>query len=73
VEEARANSFAGKILGLEFRGPLSRLTVRLDGNGEGPAPLQVDLPSETVRRLGFREQADVPVHLPMDRMRVYPS
>jgi iron(III) transport system ATP-binding protein len=73
TEETDANTFAGRILGLEFRGPLSRLTVRLAGNGEAPPPLQVDLPSETVRRLGFRQEADVPVHLPLDRIRVYPS
>jgi iron(III) transport system ATP-binding protein len=69
--EDQVNTFAARILGLEFRGPLSRLTIRFAEDGAAAPPLQVDLASETVRRLGLQRETEVSVHLPVDRIRVY--
>jgi iron(III) transport system ATP-binding protein len=68
-----ANTLAGRVHGLEFRGPLFRVTLQLPGHARGLTLLQADLPTETARRLALRHEMDIPVHLPIDRIRVYPS
>ena len=64
------NTLRARVSGLEFRGPHYRLTLRLAGEGEAPT-LQADVPTETLRRLDIREDMDMAIQLPPDRIRVY--
>jgi iron(III) transport system ATP-binding protein len=68
-----ANTLPARILGLEFRGPLFRVSLQLSG-GEGVLPLlHADLPAEAARRLALHQEMEIPVRLPCDRIRVYPT
>jgi iron(III) transport system ATP-binding protein len=68
--EELSNSVTVRVSGLEFRGPHYRVTFRLSQIGDASA-LQADIPTETMRRMGIREDMDVGIHLPPDRIRVY--
>lgn len=70
-DETAGNSIPMRVRGLEFRGPLYRLSLRSpDGPGES-LTLQADVSTETVQRLAIHEGMDVAIHLPAERIRVY--
>jgi iron(III) transport system ATP-binding protein len=57
---------------LEFRGPRYRVSFHLSlGNGR-VWTIDAELPTEMIRRLGIQEDMEMAVHLPADRIRVYP-
>jgi iron(III) transport system ATP-binding protein len=68
--EEGPNTVTARISGMEFRGPHYRVTFRLAQAGSG-STLQADIPTEAIRRMEFREDMDIGVHLPPDRIRVY--
>jgi iron(III) transport system ATP-binding protein len=66
------NTVAARVSGLEFRGPHYRITFRLQA-GNGTSTLRADVPTEALRRLEIREDIDMAIQLPPDRIRVYAS
>jgi iron(III) transport system ATP-binding protein len=70
--EVRPNTVTARISGMEFRGPHYRVTLRLCPDGEAPT-LHADIPTEAITRMGLREDMDIGIHLPPDRIRVYTS
>jgi iron(III) transport system ATP-binding protein len=68
--EETPNTMTARVSGLEFRGAHYRVTFRLPQVGSD-STLQADIPTEAIRRLEFREEMDIGVHLPPDRIRVY--
>jgi iron(III) transport system ATP-binding protein len=70
-DDTAGNSIPMRVRGLEFRGPLYRLTVCFpDGAGES-LMLQADVSTETVQRLAIHEGMDVAISLPAERIRFY--
>jgi iron(III) transport system ATP-binding protein len=69
--ENGTNVLSARVSGLEFRGPRYRVTIRLPLGDAGVSTIQADIPIEMIRRLGIREDADVSIQLPADRIRVY--
>jgi iron(III) transport system ATP-binding protein len=67
------NAVPARVRGLEFRGPLYRLSVRLPLGKEDAWTLDADVPPEAVRRLELQEDMDIVIQLPADRIRVYPA
>jgi iron(III) transport system ATP-binding protein len=70
-DETAGNSIPMRVRGLEFRGSLYRLTVHFPEGDGASLTLQADVSSETVQRLAIREDMDLAIHLPADRIRVY--
>ena len=70
--EGRPNSVTARLCGMEFRGPHYRVRLELSQNGEVPT-LHADIPTEVIMRMGLREDMDIGIHLPPDRIRVYAS
>jgi iron(III) transport system ATP-binding protein len=70
--EERPNTVTARISGMEFRGPHYRVTLRLSESGEAPT-LHADIPTEAIKRMRLREDMDIGIHLPPDRIRVYTS
>jgi iron(III) transport system ATP-binding protein len=68
--EEAPNTATARISGLEFRGPHYRVALRLSANREAPT-LHMDIPTEAITRMGLREDMDIGIHLPPDRIRVY--
>jgi hypothetical protein len=56
---------------MEYRGSLFRIDLKRRASVENDAIITADVPSETVRRLGITLNSTLPVHLPVDRLRVY--
>lgn len=70
-----SSAIEATVRALEFRGPFYRLSLGL-ASGESAATeptLTMDLSSEQVRRLGVARDSRLPIHLPPDRLRVYPG
>jgi iron(III) transport system ATP-binding protein len=70
--EERPNTVTAQVSEMEFRGPHYRVTLRLSDNGGAPT-LRADIPTEAIMRMGLREDMDIGIHLPPDRIRVYTS
>jgi iron(III) transport system ATP-binding protein len=70
-DPSAANTLETRVRGMEYRGSLFRIDLMLPGSGSSPATITADVPSETVRRLGITLDKTMPVHLPVDRLRVY--
>jgi len=70
--EGTPNTVTARISGLEFRGPHYRITLRLSQTGE-TSTIQADIPTEAITRMQLREDMDIGIHLPPDRIRVYTS
>jgi iron(III) transport system ATP-binding protein len=70
-DPSAVNSMETWVRGMEYRGSLFRIDLMLPGSGTTPATITADVPSETVRRLGITLDKTLPVHLPVDRLRVY--
>ena len=68
--EETPNTVTARVCGLEFRGPHYRVTFRLPQIGDA-STLQADIPTEALRRMVLREEMDIDIHLPPDRIRVY--
>jgi iron(III) transport system ATP-binding protein len=69
--ETAPNALSARVGGLEFRGPRYRATFRLPLGDTDVSTIQADIPIELIRRLGIREDVDVSIRLPPDRIRVY--
>jgi len=70
--ENGTNALPARVDGLEFRGSRYRVTLHLPLGSTGGSTIQADIPIEMINRLGIREDADVSIRLPADRLRVYP-
>lgn len=69
---AGKNRLCARVCSLEFRGPHYRSTLRLHLGGEGNrSTIHADIPSEKIRRFGIKEDMDLYVQLPADRIHVY--
>jgi hypothetical protein len=72
ADDLRENGLCARVCGLEFRGPHYRSTLRLHLGGEGDSStIHADIPSEKIRRFGIKENMDLFVQLPADRIQVY--
>jgi iron(III) transport system ATP-binding protein len=71
--EAGANVVLGKVQGLEYRGAGYRLTLQLVLYGEERPLIEAEVSTETLRRLGLREDMVVSLTLPPERIRIYPA
>jgi iron(III) transport system ATP-binding protein len=70
--ERPRNALPARVDSLEFRGSRYRVGFHLSlGNGHA-SRLDADFPTELIRRLGIREEMELAIHLPADRIRVYP-
>jgi iron(III) transport system ATP-binding protein len=69
--ENATNALSARVGGLEFRGPRYRVTFRLPLGNAIDSTIQADIPIEMIRRLGIREDAEVSIQLPAERIRVY--
>jgi len=70
--ESPRNALPARVGVLEFRGPRYRVSFHLSlGNGHASS-IDADFPTELIRRLGIREEMELAIQLPADRIRVYP-
>lgn len=67
------NLLQTRVEALEYRGSLFRIDLKLPASAGNDTLIAADVPSETVRRLGISPRSSLPVHLPVDRLRVYES
>jgi iron(III) transport system ATP-binding protein len=65
------NTVLTQVQQLEYRGPLFRVALKLQGCAEKAAVIEADVPSEKIRRLNINPAMTLPVQLPSDRLRVY--
>jgi iron(III) transport system ATP-binding protein len=65
------NTLKGQVASLEFRGPLYRLTLRLDNAPEDCPEVTADVSARVAGRLDLTENAPVQVVLPPDLVHVY--
>ena len=65
------NLLETRVAAMEYRGSLFRIDLKRRASMENEATITADVPSETVRRLGITLNSTLPVHLPVDRLRVY--
>jgi iron(III) transport system ATP-binding protein len=65
------NSLETRVAGMEYRGSLFRIDLTLPDSVNTATTITADVPAETVRRLGIEPDKRLPVHLPIDRLRVY--
>jgi len=56
---------------MEYRGPIFRVALRLPMGEGASSVIESDIPSEKISRLAIRAQTEVPIHFPMERLRVY--
>jgi iron(III) transport system ATP-binding protein len=66
-----ANTLHTRVAAMEYRGSLFRLNLRLNGMHQEPLHLEADVPAEKIRRLNIRTDMELPVELPLNRLRVY--
>lgn len=69
--EIKPNVIRAKVESIEYRGPLFRVALRVPFGGERGVSIESDIPSERIGRLDIRENMDLPIHFPTDRLRVY--
>ncbi|HSD51027.1 MAG TPA: putative 2-aminoethylphosphonate ABC transporter ATP-binding protein [Candidatus Methylomirabilis sp.] len=65
------NALCARVSALEFRGARYRVTFQVPLGEAGPSKLEADFPTEVIRRLGIREDMELTIQLPADRIRVY--
>jgi iron(III) transport system ATP-binding protein len=69
--ESAPNAMSARVGSLEFRGPRYRVTLRLPLGEGDDCTIQADIPIEMITRLGIRENMDIAIQLPAERIRVY--
>jgi iron(III) transport system ATP-binding protein len=69
--EAGTNLLAAQVHDLEFRGPLYRVNLGVPLGGSISYTVQADIQTEVMRRLNLRQQMEIVIQLPPDRIRVY--
>ncbi|MFO7688188.1 MAG: putative 2-aminoethylphosphonate ABC transporter ATP-binding protein [Desulfobacterales bacterium] len=69
--QGERNTISTRVESMEYRGPLFRLALRFDVDAAASAIIEADVPSEKIRRLNIREQIELSVQLPLDRLHVY--
>ncbi len=67
------NTLQARVLGMEYRGPVFRVAFHLPIGAGQETTIESDISAEKIRRLNIREQAEIPIHLPTDRLHVYPN
>jgi len=70
-DKYKLNVMQARIEGLEYRGPIFRVTLRLPMPADLGPVIESDIPSEKIERFNLREEMDVPICFPADRLRVY--
>ena len=67
------NVIRTRIRDMEFRGPLYRLYLQVvqTARDAGSQTLAMDLGSETVESLGLRDDMEIPVHLPPEKLLIF--
>jgi len=70
-DKYKLNVMQARIEGLEYRGPIFRVTLRLPMTADIGPVIESDLPSEKIGRFDLREEMNVPIYFPADRLRVY--
>jgi iron(III) transport system ATP-binding protein len=65
------NRLDARLLSIEFRGPLYRLTLHLDDCPEESRVVRADVSARLARRLELREDAPVRVVLPPERLHLF--
>jgi ABC-type Fe3+/spermidine/putrescine transport system ATPase subunit len=66
-----SNRLETRVDEMEYRGSLFRIDLKRQVAGGKSFTITADVPSETVRRLGITPRSTLPIHLPVDRLRVY--
>ena len=70
-DPSAANLLITRVTGMEYRGSLFRIDLKLTDSADKRTTITADVPSETVRRLEITLDKTLPIHLPVDRLRVY--
>jgi len=70
-DKYKLNVMQARLEGLEYRGPIFRVTLRLPMTADIGPVIESDLPSEKIGRFDLREEMNVPIYFPADRLRVY--
>jgi iron(III) transport system ATP-binding protein len=70
-EPSTPNTFNAQVAAMEYRGPLFRLNLQIPGANADRVRLEADVASEKVRRLNIAPDMELPVQLPVNRLRVY--
>lgn len=65
------NLLKTRVAEMEYRGSLFRIDLKLAAPAGREITITADVPAETVRRLEIAPDTTLPVHLPVDRLRVY--
>jgi iron(III) transport system ATP-binding protein len=70
-EPARGNMLPTRVMSMEYRGSQFRLSLSVHSDQREGVRIDADVPTEKVRRLEIRPEMNLPVHLPLNRLRVY--
>jgi hypothetical protein len=65
------NMLPTKVMTMEYRGAQFRLNLSIGAGDRDGLRLDADVSAEKVRRLEIRPDMELPVHLPLNRLRVY--
>jgi iron(III) transport system ATP-binding protein len=68
---SESNTLTVRVDALAFLGSFFR--ADLVGEATAGMPLRADLPTDLVRRRGIAEKSTLSVHLPPERIRIYPG
>ena len=72
VQDPDINTITARVRYLSYRGAMFRVSLGLWDGLEGRRSLEADIPTETIRHYDVRPDMPLRVHLPIDRLRVYP-
>lgn len=71
--EPEFNTVTARVRHLSYRGAIFRVSLGLWDESEGRRFLEADIPTETIRSCEVRPDMSLCVHLPIERLRVYPQ
>ncbi|GAB6908553.1 Fe(3+) ions import ATP-binding protein FbpC 2 [Desulfosarcina cetonica] len=70
-DPAAPNRLNARVAGMEYRGSLFRIDLCLPNATHGAGTLTAEVPTHAVRHLAITPDTNLPVYLPVDRLRVY--
>lgn len=70
-ETSQMNILPTRVAAMEYRGAQFRLNLAIKDGERCEQHLEADVSTEKIRRLNIRPEMDLPVHLPLNRLRVY--
>ncbi len=67
------NTLPTRVAAMEYRGAQFRLNLVIKDGTKREQCIEADVATEKIHRLDIRQDMDLPVHLPLNRLRVYAS